>query len=134
MSDRITEHGTVIWSGEHWQAYLRGEGEEKNSGSVSLYHTRYSRAGEGTVALVDVAGEGGMSAVCTDNPELADFVLEQVVSRGPDFPIGSVPPILASDITRGGDIRESPTWLLQTDAVRIEATWSEILPRWSWAR
>ena len=127
MTRSIINPGTVEWSGEHWISYLRRPGDESNSAMVSLYHTRYSPAGEGTVALVDVTGEPGLKGVCTDSREVADFVLDKLVG------VSSTPwdpglPLVDAEITRGGDIREAPSWTIRAGSNLIETTWSRIGP------
>ena len=71
-------NSNLLWSGEHWIRYLRRPGEDVNSGSVSLYKTSYSPAGEGTVAFVGADGPSGLEPMmCTDNRDLATFVAEK---------------------------------------------------------
>src|SRR6185295_18747751 len=88
----------LLWVGEHWVNYLRTPapgappgfglphdpappGDPRDHGLVSLYHTRFSPAGEGTVALVIVRGPDHTpwDAVCFDNPALAEFIVERFV-------------------------------------------------------
>ena len=127
MTRSIINSGTLEWSGEHWISYLRRPGDESNSAMVSLYHTRYSAAGEGTVALVDVTGEPGFTGVCTDSREVAEFVLDEMV-RGSGNPWDRELPVVDAEIMRGGDIREAPSWSIQAGGDRIVATWSSIGP------
>ena len=105
--------------------YLRRPGEQSNSGSVSLYHTRHSPAGEGTMALVSLSGQGGFSALCTDNREVAKFMTDNVVSWAV-APFDRDIPILDAEIMRGGDVRTSPSWTVRTDRGLVVATWSNV--------
>lgn len=127
MSRPVINPGTLIWSGEHWINYLREQDSESDSGMVSLYHTRYSIAGEGSVAFVDIPGDEGICGVCTDNAELAGFITETMI-RGKGNPFGRDLPVLEAEIIRGGDVRNEPCWIIQTNEHRIVATWSEIQP------
>lgn len=117
--------GTLIWSGEHWINYLRRPGEDRDSGMVSLYHTRYSVGGEGTVAFVDIPGDSGFGGICTDNREVADFILNTMI-RGKRTPSDRELPIVDANITRDGDIRTAPSWVIETARDRIVATWTRI--------
>jgi hypothetical protein len=63
MSRPRINPGNLVWSGEHWINYLREPGAVSDSGMVSLYHTRYSSAGEGNIAFVDIQGDPGFSAM-----------------------------------------------------------------------
>ena len=77
--------GPLLWSGEHWILYLRLPGAEADSGQLSLYYAAYSLAGRGTVAYIDIPGSEGLTAVCTDNPDLADFITATMI-RGSNNP------------------------------------------------
>ncbi len=127
MANTASEPGTAVWSGEHWIGYLRRPDEEQNSGSVSLYHTRYSPAGEGNVAFVGIPGEGGFTAMCTDNREVAEFVTDTVV-RWDVSPFQRDIQVLDSKIERGGDVRRSPSWVIDAGQHKVVATWSAIEP------
>lgn len=127
MSRPVINPGTLIWSGEHWINYLREPGSDSDSGMVSLYHTRYSSAGEGNVAFVNIPRDKGFCSVCTDNPELAGFIIETMI-RGSGNPFDRDLPLFDAEITRGGDIRSGPSWVIQTSERRIVAAWSEIQP------
>ena len=120
MSDAID--GTARWSGEHWINYIRRPGELADSGSVSLFHTRYSEAGEGNVAFVDIPG-AGLTATCTDNRELAAWLFDlQIRGRGNQFDRDL--PMLDTQFWRGGDVRTDPSW-------RLEAGDHELVSQWS---
>lgn len=49
-----------------------------NSASVGVYHTRFSEAGEGSVALVSVPCNPALSVAVTDNIDLHKFTMERV--------------------------------------------------------
>ena len=106
--------------------YLRRPGEVANSGSVSLYVTRYSPVGEGTVALVGAHGEPGVAPIfCAEKPELADFIAENVISwQGSPFERDA--PVVNATFTRGGDVRTAPHWRIDTGEDVVEAQWSRI--------
>lgn len=123
MSRPPINPGTLVWSGEHWINYLREPDANSDSGVVSLYHTRYSPAGEGNVAFVDIPGDPGFTGVCTDNIKVARFVIDTMI-RGKGNPFDRDLPILDAEIKRDGDIREAPSWIIQTDSDRIVATWT----------
>ncbi len=126
MVERIADR-ELIWSGEHWIAYLRKPGEESDCGGVSLYHIRYSSAGEGNVAFVDIPGGGGLAAVCTDDRDVADFAIENMI-RGRGGPFDRELPILDGEFSRGGDIRRSPSWSIKTERGEVVTTWSSLEP------
>ncbi len=118
----------LLWTGEHWILYLRRPGEESNSGSVSLYRTAYSPAGEGTVALVSADGPSGIApAVYTDNRPLVDFISETVIkwSASP-FPRGL--PVVDARITRGGAVPSGPEWRIEAGDATVTALWTEVEP------
>ena len=60
--------GSLLWSGEHWILGLRAEDSDMPSAWVSLFHTRYSPAGEGNTAHVVIPGAPGVNAICTGDP------------------------------------------------------------------
>ena len=124
----MTRNGSLLWSGEHWIAYLRTPGEESNSASVGVYHTRYSPAGEGNVALIDVKGPGGFSAAVTDNRAVYDFTMERVRAAAPDDPFNNIDlPLLDGSVVRGGDVRSAPYWLITAGGRTVVATWSDLV-------
>ena len=71
--------GPLLWSGEHWLLYLRPPGSQVDSGQLSLYSAAYSPVGRGTVAYINIPGSEGLAAVCTDNPDLADFITATMI-------------------------------------------------------
>ena len=115
----------LVWSGEHWINYLRPPGAESDSGMVSLYHSNYSSAGEGTVAFVDIQGQPGFAGVCTDNRELAEFITEMMI-RGRGNPFDRDLPLLEAEFTRGGDTLSAPSWTIQAGEDCVVATWDSI--------
>jgi hypothetical protein len=122
----VVNQGTLIWCGEHWINYLREPGAAANTGMVSLFHTRYSGAGEGNVAFVTVPSTG-LDAVCTDNPELAGFLVDTIV-RGRGGPFDRNLPTLSARFSRGGDVREAPSWRIETGTHLLIAAWAELTP------
>ena len=117
----------LVWSGEHWILYLRRPGETVNSGSISLYYTSYSAAGEGAVAFArsDEAGLG--PALFAESSALAQLVVENVVAWGAS-PFEPDTPIVEATFERGGDVRAAPTWRIETGNDVVEAEWSGIEP------
>ena len=124
----MTQDGGLLWSGEHWIAYLRRPGEESNSASVGVYHTRWSPAGEGNVALIHVEGPGGFSAAVADNRAVYDFTIERVRAAAPDDPFNDIDlPLLDGSLVRGGDVRSAPYWLITAGGRTVVATWSDLV-------
>ena len=124
MSRPVINPGTLYWSGEHWINYLRRPDSESNSAMVSLYHTRYSPAGEGTVAFVDIDDQPAYQGVYSDNPEVTAFIRQMIAGRG--NPFDRELPTHPTRLTRTGDIRHEPGWQIETDAVQIQATWQKL--------
>ena len=124
----MTQDGGLLWSGEHWIAYLRRPGEESNSASVGVYHTRWSPAGEGNVALIHVEGPGGFSAAVADNRAVYDFTMERVRAAAPDDPFNDIDlPLLDGSLVRGGDVRSAPYWAISAGGRTVVATWSDLV-------
>ena len=124
----MTQDGGLLWSGEHWIAYLRRPGEKSNSASVGVYHTRWSPAGEGNVALIHVEGPGGFSAAVADNRAVYDFTMERVRAAAPDDPFNDIDlPLLDGSLVRGGDVRSAPYWLITAGGHTVVATWSDLV-------
>jgi len=126
MSRPVINPGTLIWSGEHWINYIREPGAESDAGMVSLYHTRYSEAGEGTVAFVRLPAFG-FEAICTDNLEVAQLITDLMIREGNPFH-GSDMPLRDAVLKRAGDIRSEPAWIIQAGRHRIVSTWSKLQP------
>jgi hypothetical protein len=118
----VVKKGTLVWSGEHWINYLRRPGEGRDNGMVSLYHTRQSAAGEGTAAFIDIPGDEGLTALCTDNRDVAELVLETMI-RGRGTPFDRDMPVVDAWITRDGDIRKNPSWTVRLGGREIVSTW-----------
>lgn len=121
--------GELVWCGEHWINYLREAGREANSGMVSLFHTRYSTAGEGNVAFVSLPGPQGFDGVCTDNAGLAEFALATFV-RGRGSPFDRDLPIVGAEFAREGDVRTAPAWRVELvdRHSTLRATWRKLQP------
>ena len=118
--------GKVHWSGEHWINYLRRSGETVDSGSFSLNHTRYSEAGEGSVAFV-IIPDAGIDVTYTDNRELAQWTFENMIcGRGNQF--DHEMPVADASVRRTGDIRTSPSWTIASDDHAIASTWTVTEP------
>ena len=78
MSLKISSDSNFeIWTGEHWQSYLRVPGNDENSGSFSLYLTDHSVFGSGIVVLVNIPEISSLSGVYTDNLKLSSFILNK---------------------------------------------------------
>ena len=124
----MLKDGKLLWSGEHWILYLRRPGETSNSTSVGVYHTRYSEAGEGSVALVNIPGEPSLSVAVTDNLDLHKFTMERVRAGAADDPFNNLDlPLKEGRVYRQGDVRNSPSWVIEYDDTRIVATWSNLV-------
>jgi len=130
MARPIVNPGTLYWSGEHWINYLREPGAEVDNGMVSLWHTRYSAVGNGSVAYVYIPGDSGFQGICTDNQALADLIQAWMGGRGGLYEMAL--PTLAAEFTYAGDIRVNPSWIIQTEQDGIPstvvATWTQVQP------
>ena len=113
--------GELLWSGEHWINVIKPEAAEAPSARFSLYHTRYSEAGEGN-SLHLMVPSAGINLVCTDNPVMGRWINERF------FKLGSVPspdgPIVSASFQRQGASHDSPGWTVETDGHRIVARWT----------
>ncbi len=128
VSNGLIQDGKLNWAGEHWVNYIRKDAEPDDSGMVSLYHTRYSPAGGGNVAFVDVPGDDGYKALCTDNRELADYVVDVITAGSTHRPYGQELPIVDAEFKQHGDVRADPGWTIQAGDHVVTATWTDILP------
>ena len=117
--------GPLLWSGEHWILYLRPPGAEADSGQLSLYCAAYSPVGQGTVAYIDIPGSGGLTAVCTDNLGLADFIFDTMI-RGSKNPFDRDLPQWRATFSRAGRIDRNPSWTIQSEHHTLIATWEEL--------
>lgn len=125
-AERVAENKALVWSGEHWIAYLKNHDNQADVGRVSLYRVIYSAAGEGHVAFVDIPDEA-LTGIYTDSVKLADFLIK-TVARGTsnnNFYRHDMP-IFEADISRGGDVRTMPSWTIATEDVAVETVWSSI--------
>ena len=123
----MIKKGKLLWSGEHWILYLRRPGEVSNSASVGVYHTRLSEAGEGSVVLVSVPGNPALSVAVTDNVELYKFTMDRVRVGGAYDPFNDLDlPVKEGRVYRQGDVRNSPSWIIEYHDTRIVATWSSL--------
>ena len=126
MSRPIVNPGTLWWTGQHWIDYLRVPGTETDSGMVSLWHTHYCEAGEGTTVFIDIPGADGYQAICTDNPDVAAFHVDWMKGRGGIYDLGLE--IVPAEIRREGSILEAPSWVIESGDTRIVAIWKQIEP------
>ena len=127
-SERVAEDKELVWSGEHWIAYLKNHDNQADVGRVSLYRVRYSAAGEGHVAFVDIPDEA-VTGIYTDSVKLAEFITK-TVSRGPsnnNFYKHDLP-VVEAEITRAGDVRTMPSWTIDAEGGAVEAVWTSIHP------
>lgn len=125
MADSLSQGG-LLWSGQHWIAYLRRPGSQDHTGMVSLYRGETSPAGAGTAAFVEIPGADGFTGLCTDNRDFAEFVRRtQVVPTSP-FDRGMEP--VEARLSPGGDIRSEPAWEIDAGGRRIDVCWRELDP------
>ena len=117
--------GSLLWSGEHWILYLRPPESQVDSGQLSLYCAAYSPAGRGTVAYIDVPGSEGLTAVCTDNPDLADFITATMI-RGSNNPFDRELPQWRATFSRAGRMDRNPSWTIQSEHNTLTATWEQL--------
>ena len=117
--------GPLLWSGEHWILYLRPPGSQADSGQLSLYCAAYSPAGRGTVAYIDIPGSEGLTVVCTDNPDLADFITDTMI-RGSNNPFDHDLPQWPATFSRAGHIDRNPSWTIQSEHHTLTATWEQL--------
>ena len=123
MVGGVISPGTLFWAGEHWINFLRRPGAEDHSGMVSRYHTQYSSAGEGIVALVHVDAPEQFTAICSNNPALVPFIQDHWPrARIPPFNDQEIP-VLEATFSRGGDTRYDPSWTIAVDGHEVVARW-----------
>lgn len=122
MSRPLIHPGHLIWSGEHWLTFLRTSGSDIDTAAVSIYHTRYSAGGEGTVAFVKFSDNPEANGAYTDNPEVAQYVYDH------RLPFDRTLPLVEAVIERGGDIRHNPSWSIRSSRSHIVTTWTELGP------
>ncbi len=127
-AERVAEDKTLVWSGEHWIAYLKNHDNQADVGRVSLYRVSYSTAGEGTVAFIDIPEES-FTGIFTDDLKLGDF-MSKTLARGTsnnNYYKHDIP-MLEAEITRGGDVRTMPSWTIASENGEVEVVWGSIHP------
>ena len=117
MSRRPTVNpGRLIWAGEHWINAIRPADTDQPSAWFSLYHTRYSEAGEGN-ALQLVIRDSDVRAFLTDDRIMAGWTKDQL------FSISSVrtsdAPIIEATFTRSGATHTDPAWVVEWEGHRV---------------
>ena len=120
----IATQGQLLWSGEHWIAYLRSRPAQHPTAMVSLYHAHASPAGRGTAAFVQIDGDPGFAALCTDNTEFANFVKETQVS--PSAPYDVDMPLATARFCQTGHLLERPSWHIAAGGREIGVTWWDL--------
>ena len=115
--------GRLLWSGEHWIAYLRDIDSDQDTGMVSLYSAYASPAGRGTAAFVEIPGDNGFKGLCTDNVAFAEFARTQVV---PSSPFDHEMPTVEAKLERDGDTRLSASWTIRTGQHEIGVSWQSL--------
>lgn len=122
MDRPVVNRGGLYWTGQHWINYIRPANTGENSGMVSLWHTHYSSAGEGTVAYVLIEDGTSYHRIYTDNPEMAAFIQGWMRGRGGMYDMELE--ITQAAFTRGGSVLESPSWTIDTEEDQVIARWS----------
>ena len=126
MDRPVTRHGgRLLWSGEHWINALRPHDAEGPSAFVSLFHTRYSPAGEGNAAEIIVPGEG-LSVICADSPAIGDFTRTEFFAKSSIYDPDARSVI--GTFRRAGDVRSSPEWIIAFEGRHIVARWHVTAP------
>lgn len=121
---QIPTDGKLLWSGEHWIAYLRPDGTQRPGAMVSLYHAYISPAGRGTAAFVQIDGENGFTGLCTDSHGFARFVKETQIT--PAVPYDPEMSVVDAEFRKGGDVLERPCWTISTDSREVVTTWDDL--------
>ena len=121
---QIPTQGELLWSGEHWIAYLRSAAATRPGAMVSLYHAYASPAGCGTAAFVQIEGEKGYTALCTDNAAFARFVKETQVTSSAPYDVEM--PIVDAKFRKGGDVLKRPSWTISAGSREVVASWREL--------
>ncbi|MCY3555894.1 MAG: hypothetical protein OXH56_11315 [Gemmatimonadetes bacterium] len=121
MNRPIVNPGRLFWTGQHWINYVRPAGAGENSAMVSLWHTHYCSAGEGTVAYVLIEDGFSYHRICTDNPEMTTFIQTWMSGRGGmyDMELEVVP----ASFTRSGNVLDAPAWTIETEEDQVIARW-----------
>ena len=64
----------------------------------------------------------------TDNFDLHKFTMERVRAGAADDPFNNLDlPLKEGRVYRQGDVRNSPSWVIEYDDTRIVATWSSLV-------
>jgi len=77
------------------------------------------------VAYIDIPGSKGLTAVCTDNPDLADFITDTMI-RGSNNPFDRDLPQRPATFSRAGHIDHNPSWTIQSESHTLTATWGQL--------
>ncbi len=121
MQELSLNSGELVWSGEHWINVIKSQGSETPNARFSLYHTRYSGAGEGNSLHLFVPA-AGINLVCTDNPGVGEWINEHF------FKLGTAPspdgPIVSASFERQGATHDLPSWTVETEGHRVVARWT----------
>ena len=116
----VLNNGKLLWCGEHWINAIKTENDGGPSAWFSLFHTRYSKVGEGNTLHLRIPGRG-IDVICTDNLPVGEWIAEAFLSKS------SIPPSTATftkaSFQRDGDTHLHPSWIVQTDTHRIVAHW-----------
>ena len=120
----VPTRGDLLWSGEHWIAYLRPPAGGSPTAMVSLYHAYPSPAGIGTAAFVQIQGDPGYTALCTDNAPFARFVKETQVNASAPYDVEM--PMVDAYFRRDGALRDRSRWTVSTGSHQVIAAWREL--------
>jgi len=123
MTRPLVNPGSLYWTGQHWMVYIREPGSDQDTGRVSVWHTHFCEAGEGTIIYVDIPG--AYRAACTDNREVAGFMDRWLRKLPGPYDIDH---LVDARIERRGDIRQDPSWFVEAEDHTILTTWTEIEP------
>ena len=77
------------------------------------------------MAYIDIPGSEGLAAVCTDNPDLADFITATMI-RGSNNPFDRDLPQWRATFSRAGRIDRNPSWTIQSERHTLTATWEQL--------
>ena len=117
--------GVLRWCGEHWINALSDKGSDQPTAWFSLFHTRYSEVGEGSVLQL-VIPQAGISAVCSDSSELGNWVADRFLSKSsvqtPDAKVED------ASFQRFGATHDKPSWTVEWAGHRIDARWNVTEP------
>ena len=114
MDRAVSVHsGKLIWSGEHWINAIRQERAEFPNAWVSLFHTRYSPAGEGNAAQVIIRGNPAVNCIAIDDHGVGGFTRETFFARASTFDPQA--PIVKARFRREGNVSREPVWIIESD-------------------